>query len=227
MRRNEPISPSGYLSASSAWKYRSMSLTRLEGMRMWVVLGILLLFTGGLPRFQESDEAVGGRDKENGADEEPFVAAPHDAEGDVDGIAYQIANPRIDVLAHHEEGGDGLKGEDGAVEHRQVGMQYMGVEEVGGGGDAHHCQQRPQGVAPADGAAVVLGLLLPDEDPADGGQDAVDLEGKAHKMSVGKEVVAQDEARDYAEDPSPTVAAGGKVDGGDLRDGDEDGEDGF
>lgn len=181
-------------------------------------------FLAVAPGFDEDYKAIGGGGEEAGADEEPFVAAAHDAEGDVDGVAYEIANPGVDVFAHHEEGGHSLEGKDGTVERGQVGVEHAGVEQVGGGGDGGNGEQRPERIAPADGATVVLLFLFPDEYTADGGQQAIDLESEAHVVLVGEEVVAQDEAGDYAEYPSPAVAAGGKIDGGDLGNGDENGE---
>ena len=194
---------------------------------MWVVLGIVVGFSCRTPCFDEDDKAIGCGDEEAGTDKEPLVAATHNAEGNIDGIADEVAYPGVDVLAHHKERGDGLERENGAVEHGQVGVQHTGIEEEGGGGNAYHCQQRPQRVAPTDGATVVLRLFLPDEDPADGGKDAVNLEGETHKVVVGEEIVAQYQSGDNAEHPCPAVATGGKVDGGNLRDGDEYGEDGF
>ena len=103
-------------------------------------------------------------------------------------------------------------------------MEHAGVEQVGGGSDGHDGKQGPEGVAPADGAPVVLLSLFPDKDSSDGSQDAVNLEAEAHVVLVGEEVVAQDESGGDAEDPRPAVAAGGEIDCGDLGNGDEDGE---
>ena len=179
---------------------------------------------GVAPGFDEDNEAVGGCGEETGTDEEPFVAAAHDAEGYVDGVADEVAYPGVDVFAYHEVSGHGLEGKDGTVESGQVGVEHSSVEEVGGGGDGGDGEQRPERVAPADGTTVVLLFLFPYKDTSDGGQQAVDLETEAHVVLVGEEVVAQDKACDDAEDPRPAVAACCEVDGGDLGDGDKDGE---
>ena len=73
-------------------------------------------FLGVAPCFDEDDKAIGCGDEETGTYKEPFVAAAHNAERDVDGVADEVAYPRVDVFAHHEIGGYSLKGEDGAVE---------------------------------------------------------------------------------------------------------------
>ena len=140
----------------------------------------------------------------------------HKAQGDVDAIADKVHHPRVDIFSDHKESGHGLERRDEAVDKRQVGVEHIGIEEIDADRERCHDEERPDGIAPANGALVVFGLLLPTEDTHNGGDGGIDVEGKAQIESVMEEVVTQYDASHHTEDPSPPAATGGQEDGYDV-----------